>query len=56
MRFLEHAKSDLMEWEQELAYLKRRLAIAESRVERDKEEVKLYEYQLALRLEQGRKD
>lgn len=56
MRMLEHSKQDLADWEQELAYLKRNLAIAESRVERTKETVKLYEYQMGLRLEQGRKD
>ena len=56
MRFLEHSKHDLTEWEVHAAELKRKLYIAENRVKREKERVKLYGYQLGLRLEQGRKD
>lgn len=56
MRFLEHARNDLAEWEQELSLLNRQLATAERVVAHEKENVKLYEYQVALRLEQGRKD
>lgn len=56
MRFLVAAKGGLAEWEYEVAALKRKLATAENAVERNKGYVKLYEYQLALRLEQGRRD
>lgn len=56
IRFLEHARNDLADWEQELALLKRQTATTERVIAREKENVKLYEYQLALRLEQGRND
>jgi hypothetical protein len=55
-RFLDHAKGDLAEWQFEVAYAKRRLALAERSVERVTGEVELYTYQLGLRLEQGRDD
>ena len=54
MRFLEHSKGSLAEWEYEVASLKRKLAVAENAVERAKENVKRYEYQVALRVAQGR--
>lgn len=56
MRFLEHSRNDLTEWEHEVAALRRKLRVAENRVACDKEYVKLYGHQVGLRLEQGRKD
>lgn len=55
-RFLDHAKDQLEDWEYERSTLLRQLARAERRVESEKSNVELYEYQLQLRREQGRFD
>lgn len=55
-RFLDHAVKSLQEWEGDVARHKRQLAVAERNVELQKDNIKLYEYQLSLREAEGRVD
>lgn len=49
---LQHSKAMALDWEREVADLTRRLEAAANHLRRRQEDVKLYEYQLAVRLAQ----